>query len=387
MSNYYSRCENVEFNPQPEGASSHVREKRTWDVANENNVVVSAFRKRPKLPSAVPNRPDYMEHQALVKLSHDAYTVGWVCALPLEMAAATAMLDNMHQSLDMNPNDSNQYIFGNIGPHNIVIACLPSGQYGVNNAALVANNMRWSFPSIYIRLMVGIGGGVPGKVDIRLGDVVVSNPTADSPGVVQYDFGKAVHNGLFERIGVLNKPPQSVLTAVSQLRASHERQPSQIPAILADMEIRNPYMWGYSYRSVDRDRLFQSTYEHAAGDTCDSCDVSKLVERDPRGAASPKVHYGIIASGNQVMKNAQTRDRVAKDLGIICFEMEAAGLMDNFPCLVVRGICDYSDSHKAKRWQRYAAATAAAYAKELLSIITPQGNYCLATQPVVLDNG
>ncbi|GAB7349483.1 hypothetical protein MBLNU459_g0195t1 [Dothideomycetes sp. NU459] len=53
--------------------------------------------------------------------------------------------------------------------------------------------------------------------------------------------------------------------------------------------------------------------------------------------------------------------------------MEAAGLMDNFPCVVVRGICDYADSHKNKRWQPYAAATAAAYAKELLGVIDAQG--------------
>ncbi|KAF5528920.1 ankyrin 3, partial [Fusarium mexicanum] len=46
--------------------------------------------------------------------------------------------------------------------------------------------------------------------------------------------------------------------------------------------------------------------------------------------------------------------------------MEAAGLMDILPCLPIRGICDYSDSHKNKEWHRYAAATAAAYAKELL---------------------
>ena len=34
-------------------------------------------------------------------------------------------------------------------------------------------------------------------------------------------------------------------------------------------------------------------------------------------------------------------------------------------------ICDYSDTHKNKDWQQYAAATAAAYAKELLGVITP----------------
>jgi nucleoside phosphorylase len=57
--------------------------------------------------------------------------------------------------------------------------------------------------------------------------------------------------------------------------------------------------------------------------------------------------------------------------GMLCFEMEAAGLMNSFPCLVIRGICDYADSHKNKRWQPYAAATAAVCAKEVLSAIPP----------------
>jgi nucleoside phosphorylase len=54
---------------------------------------------------------------------------------------------------------------------------------------------------------------------------------------------------------------------------------------------------------------------------------------------------------------------------VLCFEMEAAGLMNSFPCLVIRGICDYADSHKNKQWQPHAAGTAAAYAKEVLSVI------------------
>jgi nucleoside phosphorylase len=66
------------------------------------------------------------------------------------------------------------------------------------------------------------------------------------------------------------------------------------------------------------------------------------------------------------MKDGRTRDRIAQQEEVICFEMEAAGLMDSFPCLVIRGVCDYADSHKNKRWQPYAAATAAAYAREFL---------------------
>ena len=82
------------------------------------------------------------------------------------------------------------------------------------------------------------------------------------------------------------------------------------------------------------------------------------------------MHYGTIASGNAVIKDSSTRDRLRRDFNAICVEMEAAGVMDTIlPCLVIRGICDYADSHKNKRWQPYAAATAAAYAKELLTMI------------------
>ncbi|KAK1451474.1 hypothetical protein CMEL01_06048 [Colletotrichum melonis] len=364
---------------QPASAPRYATEKRERSVSSEEESC-DGLTKRARTTGSL--RMPNSAGQTLVKLSHEAYTVGWVCALPLEMAAAQAMLDCTHEPLDMNSNDSNVYTFGGIGPHNIVIACLPSGQYGTNSAAVVANNMLWSFPSINIGLMVGIGGGVPGKVDIRLGDVVVSNPTGDSSGVVQYDFGKAVNEGRFERIGSLNKPPQSVLAAVSKLRANHEGRKSQIPAILVDMETRNPEMREFSYRNVGEDRLFEASYEHS-GETCDNCDRSKLIPRGLRPTRNPSIHYGIIASGNQVMKHAKTRDRLAKELGSICFEMEAAGLMDNFPCLVIRGICDYSDSHKAKRWQKYAAATAAAYAKELLLITPPHRNSTARTRPEV----
>ena len=80
------------------------------------------------------------------------------------------------------------------------------------------------------------------------------------------------------------------------------------------------------------------------------------------------------------MKHGQSRDKLARDLDILCFEMEAAGLMDNLPCLVIRGICDYSDSHKSKEWQDYAAGTAAAYGKELLSVV--HGGHLVDTLPV-----
>ncbi|KAN0080626.1 wd-repeat protein [Elaphomyces granulatus] len=307
-------------------------------------------------------------------LCHYDYTVAWVCALPLEMAAAKSMLDEIHPNLPTSSNDQNTYVLGKIHPHNVVIACLPSGVYGTTSAATVANQMLFTFRSIRFRLMVGIGGGVPTKeADIRLGDVVVSKPTEDFGGVVQYDFGKTVGQGVFERTGRLNKPPQILLTAIARLQADQMMETSRIPEFLSRMIVTYPRMQtDFTYRGQEQDRLFDAASDHhGLQNTCDTCDISRLVTRPVRDRHDPVIHYGLIASGNQVIKYGGTRDKLGQELGILCFEMEAAGLMDNFPCLVIRGICDYADSHKNKQWQGYAAATAAAYTKELLSVIHP----------------
>jgi hypothetical protein len=105
------------------------------------------------------------------------------------------------------------------------------------------------------------------------------------------------------------------------------------------------------------------------------CDADYVDSRSDRGDGAtrlvdkPSVHFGNIASSNQLQISAVERNRVQQEHDVICFEMEAAGVMDEYPCVVVRGICDYADSHKNKGWQNYAAATAAAYAKGLLSRI------------------
>lgn len=86
---------------------------------------------------------------------------------------------------------------------------------------------------------------------------------------------------------------------------------------------------------------------------------------------NPAIHYGLIASANHLIKDAMIRDGLTADKDVLCFKTEAAGLMDRFPCVVIRGICDYSDSHANKEWQGYAAMVAAAYAKDLLGQIAP----------------
>ncbi|KAH7124618.1 hypothetical protein EDB81DRAFT_890057 [Dactylonectria macrodidyma] len=292
--------------------------------------------------------------------SHDQYTIAWICALHIEMAAARAMLDEVHEDLPRQRNDSNAYTLGSIEHHNIVIACLPTAQYGLTNAANVLTHLVRTFPSIRAGLMVGIGGGVPSNADIRLGDIVVGTM------VLQYDLGKIVGDGQIQRTAIPKIPHQLLGTAVSSLRARHERDSSRIPSILKEkFEEHSEYR-----RPTSPDCLFFSAYDHvSATPGCDECDHSMLVPRSRRRTDDPLIHYGAIASGNQVMRSGTQRDNIAQQLDVICFEMEAAGLMDILPCLPIRGICDYSDSHKNKGWQRYAAAAAASYARELLAVL------------------
>ncbi|KAH4290677.1 hypothetical protein HBH64_020420 [Parastagonospora nodorum] len=303
------------------------------------------------------------------RLRRDEYTVGWVCALPVELAAAQEMLDEEHHDLErgLADNDENLYALGSIGGHNVAIVCLPAGRIGNNPAASVSTQMRATFKAIRFGLMVGIGGGVPSaEADIRLGDVVVSQPHKMHDGVVHYDVGKTTPSG-FERTGSLNSPPQVLLSAVAKVRANDLRGRSQLSMHVSKLE----RIARFQRVKAGPDVLFEAAYDHVGGHTCDQCSVERHEVRQPRESEEEVVvYYGTIASGNQVMQSAADRDRLSAELGgVLCFEMEAAGLMNSFPCLVIRGICDYADSHKNERWQPYAAATAAACAKEVLPII------------------
>lgn len=306
------------------------------------------------------------------RLSHEDYTVGWICALSLEMTAATAMLDEVHGGLTQPSTDPNAYTLGRIHGHNVVIACLPEGVYGTTSAAIVVSHLVSTFSRIQFGLMVGIGGGVPRDgADIRLGDVVVSKPTGIYGGVVQYDYGKTLSGGRFQQTGMLNQPPIVLLTSISKLQDSYIKGETQsISTIVSERLERNHHLENiFTYPGQEQDQLFLSKYDHVeAENTCVRCDRQQLVHREQRASEGAQVHYGLIASGNQVIKDARTRDRLGQELGILCFEMEAAGLVNQLPCLVIRGICDYSDSHKNKKWQGYAGLTAAAYGRLLLSI-------------------
>jgi nucleoside phosphorylase len=208
--------------------------------------------------------------------------------------------------------------------------------------------MKSTFRCLEIGLVVGVGGGVPSeKNDIRLGDVVVSDS-----GVIQFDMGKTVQQGRFVCTEDRLRPPQKLLLAVVKLQAASQLGKQKMDAFIDEMSSRHP---AFSRPGVDSDVLYASNYDHPQDVvSCEQCEPTKLTCRNSRQSSLPVVHYGLIASGNQVMRHGATRDELRTEHDILCFEMEAAGIMRVFPSLAIRGVCDYADSHKNKSWQDYA---------------------------------
>ncbi|KAL2158270.1 hypothetical protein VTH06DRAFT_4591 [Thermothelomyces fergusii] len=338
--------------------------------------------------------------------SCDEFHVAIVCALRLEFDAVSSILDQTWDDdgieLPKSPADSNQYVNGRIGKHNVVLTLLPE-RMGKVGAAIATSDLRHSYPKLRLTLLVGICGGVPtaGKDEIILGDVVISQ------SLVQYDFGTQYPDGFRRKDNPkdnLAKPNHEIQAILAMLNTNRRDELSRRTAsFLRELQQQKPE---YVFPRGSADRLFRSDYRHkhqgspececrnhasetdpvceeAMKKSCEEvgCEDGFLVRRSrveqregpepPPAAFDPAIHIGPVGSGDTVMKSGIRRDAIARQEGIVAFEMEAAGIWEHLPCLVVKGVCDYADSHKNKMWQNYAAATAASAAKALLTLYTP----------------
>ncbi|PYI01673.1 purine and uridine phosphorylase [Aspergillus sclerotiicarbonarius CBS 121057] len=324
-----------------------------------------------------PSQPSPPRPQATRPNGRQDFEIAVVCALTLEADAVDALFDHHWDDdgppYDKAPGDPNAYSTGAIGRHNVVLAHMPG--MGKANAAAVAVNCRSSFPNIKLAVVVGICGAVPfthDGVEIVLGDVVVSD------GVVQYDFGRSLPEGFVQKdtlLDSLGRPNTEIRALLAKLKGIRHRQ--ALRSRMADYlkSLRTEPELAAAYPGTAHDRLFEAAYRHVRdGMSCDECNCNgPLVSRNRlvEDAPKPAVHFGLIASGDTVMKSGVDRDRIARQKDIVGFEMESAGVWDSFPCIVIKGACDYADSHKSKGWQRYAAATAAACMKAFLNHWVP----------------
>ena len=323
------------------------------------------------------------------------FEIAIICALPLEASVVGACFDKQwdDQIYGKALSDSNAYSTGVIGHHNVVLVHMPN--MGKVAAATAAACLCASFQGIQLALVVGICGAAPfGKQqseDILLGDVVISE------GLIQYDLGRQFPNNKFVRKDTprdnLSRPGPNIRAALAKLQTEQGRSWLENKTSENLWILRQRLSDVVKYPGTTEDRLFQSTYRHkhhnplecaicasddGKDDVCDKaiemscqqleCDERELVLRArPIQSSNPFIHFGLVGSGDTVMKSGEDRDEIAARDGVIAFEMEGAGVWENFPgSLVIKGVCDYADSHKNKRWQGYAAATAAAVTKGFL---------------------
>ncbi|KND90947.1 hypothetical protein TOPH_04366 [Tolypocladium ophioglossoides CBS 100239] len=341
------------------------------------------------------------------------FHIAIICALPHEADAVTLLFDQFwDEGGDLYGHadgDTNTYTTGRIGNYDVVLVVLPN--MGTSAAAVAAANFRSSYSGLKLTFLVGVCGGVPkiGECDAFLGDVVVSK------SIIQYDYGRQYPGGFKVKKtadGRANKDIRSLLASF-EMELNRERLQTKARehlSLVQSAALRKRRQADYRYPGLAEDRLFQPNYAHkhelscklcaAESDTfCElaynasctdiGCDEAKLVAREHHledGQFTPEIFIGCVGSGNTVMKSGEDRDRIAAANGCIAFEMEGAGAWEEVPCIVVKGICDYADSHKNKKWQNFAAATAASVAKAMLERYTLEDGLRAATRNAAHDN-
>ncbi|RMJ03326.1 hypothetical protein CDV36_015147 [Fusarium kuroshium] len=302
--------------------------------------------------------------------SRNDFEIAIVCALPLEYDAVCNLVDQFwDDDYGRAAGDPNMYTNGRVGAFNIVIVLL-SGMGKVKATSATAS-LRSSYPNLELALVTGICGGVPitgsGK-ELVLGDVVISNT------VVQYDLGRRYPNEFETKHTLsdsLGRPALHIQNLVVTFKTSRGLQ--QLEGRAAS------HLKTLQSRQLDDDEAAKEC-DGGPSAVCNAsrklscrelgCDVQQRVSRkrlqDNQRLRVPQVLVGRLGSGDTVLKSGEDRDRIAEEHDLIAFEMEGAGAWDEIPCIIVKGICDYADSHKNKNWQNFAAATAASVAKALV---------------------
>lgn len=268
-------------------------------------------------------------------------TIVWLCPLEVELRAAIAMLDKVFEDIPPRAKGQNVvYTIGEVGNHKVAVVGYYQ-EHGLAVSGSMAAEVLRDLPNLEMGLLVGIAGGIPSPTrDIQLGDVAVAVPEGDRPGVVGYDLGKAGENDTFELKHWQNATHPLLRSVINIIRARNE--------------------CGFRRHL----RILEKRPEFRRPDSPASSDWSPAEHLQ---SAHPMVHYGTILSGNSVIKAKARRDYLKAKYGGIAVEMEAAGMMTRLPVAVIRGISDFADSSKDDAWQPYAAITAAAYAKEVLT--------------------
>lgn len=376
-----------------EHSEQYVHSAATLDMENSCRAYTDELR-----PTVVPSALDIPQPPA----KREGFHVAIICAMPYEADTVTLLFDQFWDD-DGDPygqaaGDANTYITGRIGNHNVVLVVLSDS--GVSNAAIATVNLQLSYTGIKLAFLVGVCGAVPriADQDVMLGDVVVSSTIVHCGhyGHTLTHLGdRSTDNDTLKNA---NSEVRCLFTTLgtelmrNRLQMHSEKHLTHLQKVAKTGQWRADYL----YPGINEDNLYPPAHGHKhqalchvcvgeSGGVCGSatqascvelgCNLISPIERQQqhdRGLRyKPKIFFGKIGSGT-TMECGMKRDRISDHHKLIAFETEAAGLYEKIPCIVVKGICDYADGHKQKRWQDFAAATAASVMRAMLGRYVPR---------------
>ena len=299
--------------------------------------------------------------------SDNEYSIAWISTLALERDVAVAMFDEYWELPARIGNDPSYYC-GRIGLHNVVL--LYAMTVGISSLREKIQDLLEDFPHLKLTLVVGIGGGIPSEQeDVRLGDIVVSQ-SETGPSLLRYQLNQETREGILVD-QQLPQPLSAITDGLTAIQSKHMRCKNLTDLLRhRDAALEKNRHCSWQHPGIEHDMLCQQTSSFTKDSHPDAASDEPFSQRPRRFRDLPVVHYGKIATGDWIIRDARVRDEISAKLGgILCIDMDYDRELFSLQVLKIRGISDYCNKYKSREFQGYAACMAAAYAKEFLTIL------------------
>ncbi|XP_011881465.1 PREDICTED: uncharacterized protein LOC105569537 isoform X2 [Vollenhovia emeryi] len=287
--------------------------------------------------------------------------------------------------------ESNVYTLGNVGTHRIVCTKLPTVGHtreAMTAAGNTTTRLLGTFQKVDFVFLVGVGGGVPHYTDynkhVRLGDVVISHPTPLNKkyAYVYCESAKMNESGNYHFETKEYCPPNLSLQEIAatlKKQAENEAFPPWQTYMREGLQnLVNQSEHDFNAPPPESDKLYMAIGER------DVIEVSHPIA--PQDSINKRIdgyfriHLAPVASGRQVARDDQLRQKFASRFGALAFDAEMDAVVEsilgncreNF--VVIRGIADYKDGTRIKEWQPYAALAAASVMKAIICAMDPPTN-------------
>lgn len=319
-------------------------------------------------------------------------TIAIITAQYCEKLAVDSMIENKETFVRYTTvGESNVYTLGNIGGHRIVCTKLPTVGHtreAMTAAGNTTTRLLGTFQKVDFVFLVGVGGGVPHYTDyvkhVRLGDVVISHPTPLNKQYVYVycESAKMNENGNYhfetKEYCPSNLCLQEIAANLKNQAENNPNPPWQTYVEEGLKSLGSQTEHDFKAPPPETDKLYMAIGDKGVIEVAHPSapqDASNL-----RTDGCARIHLAPVASGRQIARDDQLRQKFASRFGALAFDAEMDAVVESIlgncrdSFAVVRGISDYKDGSRVKEWQPYAALAAASVVKSIICAMDPPLN-------------